>query len=107
MYVLEQAIEDVEVQKKGFVLVYYDFVYDRQEEASFIMSALRLRTSFPWRLAGIHYCSSNPDASNAGINAVITFLRVSSNLWNLSTSIPPLAVALGAKSTGIPNVISE
>ena len=64
------ALEDVEVQRKGIVLVLYDFAYDRQEEAAFMVGGLKLRQSFPWRLAGIHYISTNRN-SNAAVTAFI------------------------------------
>ena len=48
------------MQKKGVVMVWYDFSYDLKLEAELMIKGVKFVQSVPWRTAGVHFCSTKP-----------------------------------------------
>ena len=69
--------DDIQTQKRGFVLVMYDFAFDLGEMQSGFFSFLLQFGGFtravPRKLQGLHFCSTVPGV----LEPIISFIRLS------------------------------
>jgi hypothetical protein len=50
--------EDVEMQKRGVVIVMYRYHFDGHQSVDRLLTSLNLINALPWKPMAIHYCSS-------------------------------------------------
>jgi hypothetical protein len=67
---MKKLEEDVQTQQKGVVLIWYNFSYEQKLEADLMLKSIKFMQSVPWRVVGVHYCSTSLSEG-----AFVTFVK--------------------------------
>ena len=61
---MKRLRSDIKTQQNGFVVVWYDFSYAARFETDLITKSIQFVAGMPWKLASVHYCTSNNSGSS-------------------------------------------